>query len=122
MATNATPLIGVMLVLVAVVVVAPRQIAVEEIQPPRRSNCGDDRPVFTITVRADLSVEITDEDLDITLPAGDLPSALRRHLSEQAHEVHIDFDDAVLWDQVVATVDTVKNVAPTALVALKVRD
>jgi len=119
---NVTPLIDVLLVLLVIfLIVIPKTLALEELQVPPNEP-GVPMPTIVVSVKADLSVVITDEDLQVQLAPGELPVGLRKHLSDKTHVVFVEFDDAVLWDQVVGTVDTVKNVAPTAQVALKVRD
>ena len=119
---NVTPLIDVLLVLLIIfMIIIPKTIEMQELRVPPNEP-GESFPAIVVTIKADLSVVITDEDLEVQLAPGQLPVGLRQHLRDKAHVVFVEFDDAVLWDQVVSTVDTVKSVAPTAQVALKVRD
>jgi biopolymer transport protein ExbD len=119
---NVTPLIDVLLVLLVIfMIVIPKTVKIEELDVPP-ADAGDPMPVLVVAVKADLSVVVTDEEQDYELAASELTVGLRRHVRDQTHVVFVEFDDAVLWDQVVATVDTVKAVAPTAQVALKVRE
>jgi biopolymer transport protein ExbD len=119
---NVTPLIDVLLVLLVIfMIVIPKTVKIEELEVPP-ADAGDPMPVLVVTVKADLSVVVTDDDQDFELSASELTVGLRQHMRDNTHVVFVEFEDAVLWDQVVATVDTVKAVAPTAQVALKVRD
>lgn len=119
---NITPLIDVLLVLLIIfMLIIPKQLDIEELKVPPNEP-GEAVPALVVTVKADLSVVITDEDLEVQLAPGEFPAGLRQHLRDKTHVVFVEFDDAVLWDHVVNTVDTVKSVAPTAQVALKVRD
>lgn len=119
---NITPLIDVLLVLLIIfMIIIPKQLEMEELRVPP-DEPGEPFPALVVTVKADLSVVITDEDLEVELAPNELSAGLRQHLRDKTHVVFVEFDDAVLWDHVVSTVDTVKSVAPTAQVALKVRD
>ena len=120
---NVTPLIDVLLVLLVIfMIVIPRMVQVESLDVPRDDRGVDPLPALIVTVKADLSVVITDADLEVPLTASELPVGLRQHLRDQTHVVFVEFEDAVRWADVVATIDTIRGVAPTAQVALKVRE
>src|SRR5262245_52564704 len=110
---NVTPLIDVLLVLLVIfIIVIPRMLQVEEITVPPDAKGAADPPALIVTVKADLSVVITDADLEVPLTATELPAGLRQHLHDQTHVVFVEFEDAVRWGDVVATIDTIKGVAP----------
>ena len=128
MPINVTPLVDVIVVLLVVfLIVGPTEIGKLDVQVPRKIDdirCGDDRPLpeLVVRVRADLSVVLIDEDTEVSLAAGELPAGLRAHLRETTHVVFVEFDDAVLWDHVVSTIDTIRGVATATEVAVMVRD
>jgi biopolymer transport protein ExbD len=121
---NVTPLIDVLLVLLVIfLVVMPSMLAREQIEvPPKGGDFSEPVAYLTVKVRADLSVVLVDEGTEIPLASGDLPAGLRAHLRSTVHLVFIELDDAVRWQDVVGTIDTVKGVAGDTHVALKVEE
>ena len=112
---NVTPLIDVLLVLLVIfLVVMPAMIKMETIDVPRSE--PDVEPLFApaiVRVHADFSVSI---DEGPPLVAGDLAAKLR---AIRPNVVFVTFDDGVPWNDVIATVDTVRGATDGATVALK---
>jgi biopolymer transport protein TolR len=124
---NVTPLIDVLLVLLVIfLIVMPSITTFEEVQTPPVPDPsgipGDILPHLVVRVRADLSVVLVDDDQQIEVPALDMSRALRAHLRETTHVVYIELDEAVPWNEVVATVDTIHGIAPSTQVALMTGD
>ena len=134
---NVTPLIDVLLVLLIIfLVVMPIMMKMETLQIPRKIDESKEMPdpnasLLTVKVKADLSVVFNDGDKDMPIQAADLAKTLRPKL-EAMHSgtdkvVFVDFEDAVPWNQVVSTMDTVRSLAADVnhddiKVALKVRE
>ena len=125
-AINVTPLIDVLLVLLVIFLsVMPSSTTFEEVHAPppdAQGQPGDISPHLVVRVRADLSVVLVDDDQQIEVPATEMSRALRQHLRETTHVVFIELDEAVPWDEVVATVDTIHGIAPSTQVALMTDD
>ena len=121
---NVTPLIDVLLVLLVIfLVVMPAMLKVEQVEVPREAGPDiEPLPSLTIKVHADLGVTLEDEGTEIQFAGTELPAALRAHLRQTVHVVFVQFDDAVPWREVVATIDTVHGVATGTHVALRVGD
>ena len=119
---NVTPLIDVLLVLLVIfLVVMPSITTYEEVHTPTPPEHGGEyAPSLIVRVGADLSVVLVDEGREIPLAASDMPAGLRAHLRQTTHVVFVEVEDEVLWEHVVSTVDTIRGVAPSTLVALKV--
>lgn len=132
---NVTPLIDVLLVLLIIfLVVMPIMMKMETLEVPRKLNeqieVSDTTPL-TVKVMTDLRIVFNDGGNDVTIQAADLAKTLRPKL-EAMHMgtdkvVFVDFEDAVPWKEVVATMDTVRSLAADVdhdeiKVALKVRD
>jgi len=119
---NITPLIDVLLVLLVIfMIVIPRLILVEEVTVPPGID-GDPLPNLVVTVKPDLSVVITDEDQQFVLEPGQLTAGIRQHLRDTHHVVFVEFEEGVVWNEVVGTIDTIRGASPTTQVALKVRE
>jgi biopolymer transport protein ExbD len=119
---NVTPLIDVLLVLLVIfLIVMPSLVKFEEVATPEPPADGDALPSLVVRVRADLSVVLVDEGLEIPLDSGaQLAVGLRQHVRERHHVVFVELDDEVPWGEVVSAVDTIRGVAPMTRVALKV--
>ena len=112
---NVTPLIDVLLVLLVIfMVVMPVLMKLETVDVPRGDIGVDPVPSTIVSVHADLSFAIDDGP---TLPASDLAARLG---ARQPQVVFLDVDDAVPWNAVIATVDSVRG-ATKATVALKTK-
>jgi biopolymer transport protein ExbD len=134
---NVTPLIDVLLVLLIIfLVVMPIMMKMETLEVPRHLDDQNEMPdpnasLLTIKIKADLSVVFNDGDKDIPIQAADMISTLRPKL-EAMHSgtekvVFVDFEDAVPWNQVVSTMDTIRSLAADVnhdeiKVALKVKE
>jgi biopolymer transport protein ExbD len=119
---NVTPLIDVLLVLLVIfLIVMPNLVKFEEVSTPTPPEQGGEyAPSLVVRVHADLSVVLVDEGREIPLGAGEMSAGLRTHLRATTHVVFIELDEAVRWEDVVATVDAIHGVAPSTRVALKV--
>ena len=134
---NVTPLIDVLLVLLIIfLVVMPIMMKMETLDVPRKINDTQEMPdpnasQLTITVKKDGSMTFNDGDKDMPIQAIDLAKTLRPKL-EAMHAgtekvVFVDFDEAVLWADVVTTMDSIRSLAADVnhdeiKVALKVKD
>ena len=128
---NVTPLIDVVLVLLIIFLVTmPIMMRTITIEVPRKltdQEVAADPKSITVTVRADLMVEIDNTERVVTGPATEVAAKLRPLLAGKEDKVvFVDFDDAVRWDQVVMIMDTIRSVAADAehneiKVALKMR-
>jgi biopolymer transport protein ExbD len=131
---NVTPLIDVVLVLLIIFLVTmpimmrtitlevPRKMTDQEIQPA-------DTKTITITVKADLSVDLDSGDgHPVSSPAIEVATKLRPLLEGKTDKlVFVDFEDPVPWEQVVLVMDSIRSVAADkehneVKVALKIRD
>lgn len=136
---NVTPLIDVLLVLLIIfLVVMPIMMKMETLQVPRKLDDQNEMPdpnasQLTIKVKADLSVHFNDgsSEQDTPISATDIAKTLRPKLEAMAASsekvVFVQFEDAVPWNEVVMTMDTVRSLASDVnhdeiKVALKVKD
>ena len=137
---NVTPLIDVLLVLLIIfLVVMPIMMKMETLQVPRKIDDSVEMPdpnasQLTIKVKADLSVAFNDgsSEQDQPIQATDIAKMLRPKLesmatSGQEKVVFVEFEDAVPWNEVVMTMDTVRSLASDVnhdeiKVALKVKE
>jgi biopolymer transport protein ExbD len=106
---NVTPLIDVLLVLLIIfLVMMPIMLRKETVEIPSKSIHGWTEAItHSVKLDADLSASI---DEGPRFPNSELPGRLRPQLGN-AKAVFVDFVDGVPWNQVVATVDTVRGVA-----------
>ena len=134
---NVTPLIDVLLVLLIIfLVVMPIMMKMETLNVPRKLDDTNEMPdpnasQFTITVKKDGSMTFNDGDKDMPIQAIDLAKTLRPKL-EAMHSgtekvVFVDFEQEVLWKDVVMTMDSIRSLAADVnhddiKVALKVKD
>ena len=133
---NVTPLIDVLLVLLIIfLVVMPIMMKMETLEVPRKITDNEapdpNASLLTIKIKADLSVVFNDGDKDQPIQAVDMVKVLRPKL-EAMHSgtekvVFVDFEDAVPWNQVVTTMDTIRSLAADVnhdeiKVALKVKE
>ncbi len=114
---NVTPLIDVVLVLLIIFLVTmPIMMRTITIEVPRKLDIeheiAADPKSITVTVRADLSVEIDNTERVVTCPAVEVASKLRPLLAGKEDKVvFVDFEDVVPWEQVVMIMDTIRSVA-----------
>ncbi len=134
---NVTPLIDVLLVLLIIfLVVMPIMMKMETLEVPRKLNNEIEMPdpnasMLTVKVNKDGTLTFNDGDKDQTIAAVDLAKTLRPKL-EAMHQgsekvVFVDFDEAVLWKDVVTTMDSIRSLAADVnhdevKVALKVKE
>jgi biopolymer transport protein TolR len=134
---NVTPLIDVLLVLLIIfLVVMPIMMKMETLQVPRKIDDQHEAPdpnavQLTVTVKVAGDIVFNDGERDIPIPASDLLRTLRPRL-ENAHMgsekvVFVDFEEAVPWGNVVATMDQIRSLAADInhdeiKVALKIHD
>ena len=136
---NVTPLIDVLLVLLIIfLVVMPIMMKMETLTVPRKIDDTQEMPdpnasQLTIKVKADLSVAFNDglSEQDTPIQAVDIAKLLRPKLEAmtqgQDKVVFVEFEDAVPWNEVVMTMDTVRSLASDInhdeiKVALKVKE
>ena len=134
---NVTPLIDVLLVLLIIfLVVMPIMMKMETLEVPRKLDDINEMPdpnasQLTIIVKKDGSMTFNDGDKDIPIQAVDLAKTLRPKL-EAMHAgtekvVFVDFEQEVLWKDVVTTMDSIRSLAADVnhdeiKVALKVKE
>jgi biopolymer transport protein ExbD len=106
---NVTPLIDVLLVLLIIfLVMMPIMLRTETVDlPPHVPDAIPDGVPLTLKLGADLSVAFDDGPV---FPRRELATRLRARLGK-TRAVFVDFVDSVPWNQVVATVDTVRGIA-----------
>jgi biopolymer transport protein TolR len=136
---NVTPLIDVLLVLLIIfLVVMPIMMKMETLQVPRKIDNDQEMPdpnasQLTIKVKGDLSVAFNDgsTENDMPISATDIAKTLRPKLEAmtqgQEKVVFVEFEDAVPWNEVVVTMDTIRSLASDVnhdeiKVALKVKE
>src|SRR5262249_41114338 len=113
---NVTPLIDVLLVLLIVFLVAmPIVMRMETVDVPR-TDPGAEPPwqPVVVSIKADLSVTVDDGP---EMLSAELAAKLR---TRSPRLVFVEVEDGVPWNDVVATVDTVRG-ATEATVALKTK-
>jgi biopolymer transport protein TolR len=118
---NVTPLIDVLLVLLIIfLVVMPIMMKMETLEIPRKINDTEapdpNATMLTIKVKASGDLVFTDNDKESSIAAADLLRALRPKLeAAQARGaervIFVDFDDGVLWANVVSTMDSIRSLA-----------
>jgi biopolymer transport protein TolR len=118
---NVTPLIDVLLVLLIIfLVVMPIMMKMEMLEIPRKISDNEapdpNATMLSIKVKADGDIVFTDNDKETSINAADLLRTLRPRLeaaSQRGAErvVFVDFDDGVLWANVVSTMDSVRQLA-----------
>jgi biopolymer transport protein ExbD len=134
---NVTPLIDVLLVLLIIfLVVMPIMMKMESLEIPRKiqeNEAPDPNAVMlTVKVKVTLDIVLSENDKETPVGAGELPRTLRPKLEEMVKRgneqvVFVDFDDAVPWANVVATMDSIRSLATdvnhdAVKVALKVKE
>ena len=134
---NVTPLIDVLLVLLIIfLVVMPIMMKMETLEVPRKLQEENEMPdpnasLLTIKVTTDLRFVVNDGGNDQTIPREDMLKILRPKL-EAMHAgtekvVFVDFEDGVMWKDVIETMDTIRALAADVnhdeiKVALKVKE
>ena len=132
---NVTPLIDVLLVLLVIfLVVMPLLVKMETADVPKElapDQTTDQATTVTVKLRGDLSLVVDDGEHESPVEAADLARTLRPKLEAMRATgpklVFVDFDDAVPWNLVISTMDTIRSIAGDAShdeikVALKVRE
>lgn len=130
---NATPLIDVLLVLLIVfLTIMPLMMKMETLEIPRHlsvnETCAEQNRVLIVSVRASGEIEIDDQRTRQLVSRDLMPVAIRARVEAMRDKVvHVDFEDAVAWDDVVQTMDTIRSLAADVhhdevKVALKLRD
>ena len=136
---NVTPLIDVLLVLLIIfLVVMPIMMKMETLQVPRKLDDQNEMPdpnasQLTVKVKADGTFAFNDgsTENDSPLLQVDIASTLRPKLeamqASQEKVVFVEFEDGVMWSEVVGTMDTIRSLAADVnhdeiKVALKVKE
>lgn len=106
---NVTPLIDVLLVLLVIfLLLLPIMVRTETVEiPPKLPDVVSTGSTLGLKVDADLSVSIDDGP---RFPGRELATRLRGQLPKVS-AVFVDSADAVPWNLLIATVDTVRGVA-----------
>ncbi len=135
---NVTPLIDVLLVLLIIfLVVMPIMMKMETLEIPRKiqENEAPDPNAVMLTVKVKTSGDMVfvDNDKETPIQAADLLRTLRPKLEAAVSRgstekvVFVDFEDGVLWGNVVTTMDSIRSLAADVnhdeiKVALKVKE
>ena len=134
---NVTPLIDVLLVLLIIfLVVMPIMMKMETLNIPRKIDDKNEMPdpnasLLTLKVRADLTIMFNDGNTEVMVQPTDLLRILKPKLDAMKtgteKVVFVDFDDGVLWKDVVSTMDSIRAMATDEnhdeiKVALKVKE
>ena len=130
---NVTPLVDVVLVLLIIFLVTmPMMMKQVTVDVPRTAGAIDyvTQRSVTVLLRADGAAIVNDGDHDLPpMRVLDLPGALRPLVAAQrsSKTVFVDYCDAVLWRDVVSTMDQVRSIASDkdhddVKVALKMRE
>lgn len=134
---NVTPLIDVLLVLLIIfLVVMPIMMKMETLEIPRKITENEapdpNATMLTIKVRATGDIVLSENDKETPILAADMMRLLRPKLEAVAARgnervIFVDFEDAVLWSQVVTTMDSIRSLASDVnhddvKVALKVKE
>ncbi len=135
---NVTPLIDVLLVLLIIfLVVMPIMMKMETLEIPRKiqENEAPDPNAVMLTVKVKTSGDMVfvDNDKETPIQAADLLRTLRPKLEAAVARgstekvVFVDFEDGVLWSNVVTTMDSIRSLAADVnhdeiKVALKVKE
>ena len=118
---NVTPLIDVLLVLLIIfLVVMPIMMKMETLEIPRKITDTEapdpNATMLTIKVKTSGDLVFTDNDKETSIAAADLLRTLRPRLEAAAGRgaervIFVDFDDGVLWANVVGTMDSIRSLA-----------
>jgi len=118
---NVTPLIDVLLVLLIIfLVVMPIMMKMETLEIPRKITDTEapdpNATMLTIKVKTSGDMVFTDNDKEQSILAADLLRTLRPKLEAAAARgaervIFVDFDDGVLWANVVSTMDSIRSLA-----------
>ena len=118
---NVTPLIDVLLVLLIIfLVVMPIMMKMETLEIPRKITATEapdpNATMLTIKVKTSGDLVFTDNDKETSIAAADLLRTLRPRLEAAAARgaervIFVDFDDGVLWANVVGTMDSIRSLA-----------
>jgi biopolymer transport protein ExbD len=120
---NVTPLIDVLLVLLIIfLVVMPIMMKMETLNVPRKLDDQNEMPdpnasQLTIKVKASGEFAFNDgsSEQDSPIQMADIASTLRKKLEampgNQEKVVFVEFEDAVMWNDVVTTMDTVRSIS-----------
>jgi biopolymer transport protein TolR len=136
---NVTPLIDVLLVLLIIfLVVMPIMMKMETLNVPRKLDDQNEMPdpnasQLTIKVKASGEFAFNDgsSENDMPIQAVDIAKTLRPKLEAMnaANDkvVFVEFEDAVPWNEVVTTMDTIRSISSDVnhdevKVALKVKE
>jgi biopolymer transport protein TolR len=134
---NVTPLIDVLLVLLIIfLVVMPIMMKMETLEIPRKiqENEAPDPNSIMLTVKVKVTGDIvfSENEKDTPIVAAELVRLLRPKLEAVAARgadrvIFVDFEDAVPWANVVATMDQIRSLATdvnhdAVKVALKVKE
>jgi biopolymer transport protein ExbD len=134
---NVTPLIDVLLVLLIIfLVVMPIMMKMETLEIPRKITENEapdpNATMMTVKVKASGDLVFVDNDKETPILAADLVRTLHPKMEAAVARgaervVFVDFEDGVLWSNVVTTMDTIRSLAADVnhdevKVALKVKD
>ncbi|MBC7975977.1 MAG: biopolymer transporter ExbD [Myxococcales bacterium] len=134
---NVTPLIDVLLVLLIIfLVVMPIMMKMETLEIPRKITDNEapdpNATMLTIKVRATGDITLSENEKETPILAADMLRMLRPKLEAVAARgaervIFVDFEDAVLWGNVVTTMDSIRSLATDVnhdevKVALKVKE
>ena len=134
---NVTPLIDVLLVLLIIfLVVMPIILKAEALTVPRKLDQTQEMPdpnasTLTIAITKELTYTYTDGSADpVPIQLNDIRGRIQPKLDAMKgldKVVFVDFDDAVPWNLVVSTMDTIRGIATDGdhddvKVALKIRE
>jgi len=118
---NVTPLIDVLLVLLIIfLVVMPIMMKMEMLEIPRKITDTEapdpNATMLTVKVKASGDIVFTDNDKESSISAPDLLRTLRPKLEAAAGRgadrvIFVDFEDGVLWGNVVSTMDSIRSLA-----------
>ncbi|HEX4417653.1 MAG TPA: biopolymer transporter ExbD [Kofleriaceae bacterium] len=118
---NVTPLIDVLLVLLIIfLVVMPIMMKMETLEIPRKITDTEapdpNSTLLTVKVRVTGELVFSDNDKETVIQPPDLMSMLRPKLEAAAARgaervIFVDFEDGVLWAQVVTTMDSIRSLA-----------
>jgi biopolymer transport protein TolR len=121
---NVTPLIDVLLVLLIIfLVVMPIMMKMEMLEIPRKIQDTEapdpNASMFTVKVKASGDIVFTDNDKETSITAQDLLRTLRPKIEAVAARgaervIFVDFEDGVLWANVVSTMDSIRTLATDA--------
>jgi biopolymer transport protein ExbD len=118
---NVTPMIDVLLVLLIIfLVVMPIMMKMEMLEIPRKITDTEapdpNATMLTVKVKAGGDIVFTDNDKESSIGAADLLRTLRPKLEAAAGRgadrvIFVDFEDGVLWGNVVSTMDSIRSLA-----------